>query len=351
LKIVGGLFDLDSKLQKLEDLEKEICDPDFWNDKENAQKVNNELSKNKRISKPWVELKEEISEFSEMLELAYEENDESLLAELQQQYEKINKIFEKLDFQSTLNGETDSNNAYLTINAGAGGTESCDWASMLARMYMRYAEENGFEYYTVDYIDGDEAGYKSVLLHIKGDYAFGYLKGERGVHRLVRVSPFDSNKRRHTSFAAIDVIPEIEDDIQIEINTNDLRVDTYRSSGAGGQHVNKTDSAVRLTHIPTGIVVQCQNERSQHKNRDQAMKLLKAKLHSHYEDQKQEERAKVEAEKKDIAWGSQIRSYVLFPYTLVKDLRTGHETGNSDAVLDGQLQPFIDAYLKWHRNN
>jgi peptide chain release factor 2 len=252
-----------------------------------------------------------------------------------------------LEFRTLLSGEADPSNAILSINAGAGGTESCDWAAMLLRMYTRWSEDRGFAVSAIDTMVGEEAGVKSVTIIIKGDYAYGHLKSETGVHRLVRISPFDSNKRRHTSFASVDIIPEVSDDIQIDVKESDLKIDTYRAGGKGGQHVNKTDSAVRITHVPTGIIVQCQNERSQFKNKSTAMKILKARL---YEVERMKKVKRIESayeSKKEIAWGSQIRSYVLHPYSMVKDHRTGFETGNSLAVLDGDLDPFMEAYLKW----
>lgn len=256
------------------------------------------------------------------------------------------ETFRKLELQSLLNGRFDANNAYLTLHAGAGGTESCDWAEMLFRMYRHYCEDNGFELEVEDYQAGDEAGIKSVTFSVSGPYAYGMMSTERGVHRLVRISPFDANKRRHTSFTALDVIAELDDEIEIEIDENDLRVDTYRASGAGGQHVNRTDSAIRLTHLPTGIVVACQAERSQHKNRSKAMKMLKARLYEWHEDRNRKDMEKFYGQKGEIAWGSQIRSYVLQPYTMVKDHRTGEETSNVQAVLEGDLTAFIEAYLK-----
>lgn len=285
-----------------------------------------------------------------LLELAEIEEDEkqkqSALADAAKQLDQIDKAMEKLELQSLLSGKLDRNGAYLSIHAGAGGTESCDWADMLYRMYRRYAEAHDFEVAVLDYQPGEEAGIKSVSFSVSGPYAYGHLKAERGVHRLVRISPFDSNKRRHTSFASLDVIAEVDDEVEIEIDEKDLRVDTYRSSGAGGQHVNTTDSAIRITHLPTGIVVQCQAERSQHKNRDKAFKMLRAKLYEYVEDQKKKEMERFYGAKGEIAWGSQIRSYVLQPYTMAKDHRTDIEIGNVQGVLDGDLDRFIEGYLK-----
>ena len=273
----------------------------------------------------------------------------SVLKEVDAQLQHAEKSFRDLELRALLSGRFDASNAYLSLHAGAGGTESCDWADMLLRMYRRYCEDHGFEVSMLDYLAGEEAGVKSVTFLVSGPFAYGYLKAERGVHRLVRISPFDANKRRHTSFASLDVVAEVDDSIDIQIEDKDLRVDTYRSGGAGGQHVNKTDSAVRLTHMPTGIVVACQAERSQHSNRDRAMKMLMAKLYEYEMDKKRKEMEKFYGEKGEIAWGRQIRSYVLQPYTMVKDHRTDTETGNVQAVLDGDLDMFIEAYLKQNR--
>ena len=285
-----------------------------------------------------------------MLELAEAEGDQSqkqaALAELETGLHRIETDFDQLELRLLLSGRFDANNAYLSLHAGAGGTESCDWTGMLLRMYRRYCEQHDFEVEIMDYLPGEEAGVKSVTFLVRGPYAYGYLKAERGVHRLVRISPFDANKRRHTSFASLDVVAEVDEAIEIEIDEKDLRVDTYRSGGAGGQHVNKTDSAVRLTHLPTGIVVACQAERSQHSNRARAMKMLTAKLYEYEADKKRKEMEKFYGDKGEIAWGHQIRSYVLQPYTMVKDHRTNEETGQVDAVLDGDLDRFIKAYLK-----
>ena len=285
-----------------------------------------------------------------MVELAGEEDDpaaaQEALAEAQDAVLSCEGKFDKLELQALLSGKMDACNVYVTLHAGAGGTESCDWADMLFRMYNRYCERNDYDIEVMDYQSGDEAGIKSVTMHISGNYAYGYLKGERGVHRLVRISPFDANKRRHTSFAALDVVPEVTDDIEVEIIESDLKIDTYRASGAGGQHVNTTDSAVRITHLPTGIVCACQAERSQHKNKASAMKVLKAKIYEYKQDQQKREMERFYAKKGEIAWGSQIRSYVMQPYTMVKDHRTSEETSNVQAVLDGDLQKFIEAQLR-----
>ena len=279
--------------------------------------------------------------------MGYESEDPELVAEVKEALDIFTEHFETLRLSTLLSGEYDKNNAILTLHAGAGGTESCDWASMLCRMYQRYAEKNGFTVEMIDFLDGDEAGFKSVTLEIKGENAYGYLKSEKGVHRLVRISPFNAAGKRQTSFVSCDVMPDIEDDLDVEINEEDLRIDTYRSSGAGGQHVNKTSSAIRITHIPTGIVVQCQNERSQFQNKDKAMQMLKAKLYLLKQEENAALAAGIRGEVRDINFGNQIRSYVLQPYTMVKDHRTDCEIGNAGAVLDGGLQPFINAYLKW----
>ncbi len=299
---------------------------------------------------PFHELQKSLDDVVDLSELAEEESedgDEELEAEIEKDLQSFTQKLEKLELRMMLNGPNDSCNAFLNIHAGAGGTESCDWASMLLRMYSMWAERNNFSMETIDLLPGEEAGVKRVTTMIKGSYAFGYLKSEIGVHRLVRISPFDSNSRRHTSFVAIDVIPEIDADIDIEINEKDLKTDTYRSSGAGGQHVNKTSSAVRITHIPTGIIVQCQNDRSQHKNRSTAMKMLKSKLYQLKEKEREKEFSNAYDEKGEIAWGHQIRSYVLQPYTMIKDLRTGEETGKTQSFLDGEIDGFLTSYLKW----
>jgi len=324
--------------------------PGFWDDQHMAREVLDRANRERSVLKPFAELEHAAQDAGLLLQLAAEEDDAQQHAAALEEVEEIlgaaDKTFRMLELQSLLSGELDASNAYLTLHAGAGGTESCDWAEMLLRMYRRYCERNGFELEIMELTPGDEAGIKSATFSVAGSYAYGYMKAERGVHRLVRISPFDANKRRHTSFAAFDVVAEVEDDIDVEIKDEDLRVDTYRSSGAGGQHVNVTDSAVRLTHLPTGIVVACQAERSQHKNRSKAMKILRAKVYEWVLDQKRKEMERFYGQKGEIAWGSQIRSYVLQPYTLVKDHRTGEESSNVDAVLDGAIQPFIEAYLK-----
>lgn len=286
-----------------------------------------------------------------LIEMGYEENDESIVEEVKTAIEDFIKSFEDMRVATLLSGEYDRENAILTLHAGAGGTESCDWANMLFRMYCRWADSKGFSYEIIDFLDGEETGYKSITVQISGENAYGYLKSEKGVHRLVRISPFNAAGKRQTSFVSCDVMPEIEENIDIEINEDDLKVDTYRSSGAGGQHINKTSSAVRITHIPTGIVVQCQNERSQHSNKDKAMKMLKSKLYLLKQQENAEKVSGIRGEVKDNGWGSQIRSYVMQPYTLVKDHRTNEEVGNVQSVLDGNINPFINAYLRWNSLN
>jgi len=343
----GGIFDVARRQKELDDLEALMSAPDFWDRKEKAQEnvkrvgeLRNTLEDFNRVTS----MAEDLQVLAELAEM--EEDGDEMLAEADYSWEKLSAALDALEMVSFLSGKTDRNGAIFSVNAGAGGTESCDWASMLLRMFMRWSERHGYTTQIVDMQPGDEAGVKSATIMVCGEYAYGYLKCERGVHRLVRISPFDSNKRRHTSFAAVDVVPDIEDDIDIDIAESDLRVDTYRSSGAGGQHVNKTDSAVRLTHLPTGIAVACQQERSQHKNRATAMRILKARLYELEQEKRRAEQAKAEAEKQENAWGSQIRSYVLQPYQMVKDLRTGVEVGNVNAVLDGDLDVFIEAVLR-----
>lgn len=322
-----------------------MAQPGFWDRQEEAQQTIDQLKSLKKVVEPWQRARAEVDEVEELLGLV-DENQQEALSELQSNATKLEREVENLEFQRLLAGPLDSHNAIVSINAGAGGTESCDWAAMLLRMYLRWAEEHGYSIEIVDMLAGEEAGVKSVTFLVEGPYAYGYLKAESGVHRLVRISPFDANKRRHTSFASVDVIAEVEDVPEVEIKETEIRVDTYRASGAGGQHVNKTSSAVRITHLPTGIVVQCQNERSQHQNKQVAMKILKARLYERRCREKEEELKNQYGEKKEIAWGSQIRSYVFHPYTLVKDHRTAYETPNGQAVMDGALDDFIFTYLK-----
>ncbi|NLJ75336.1 MAG: peptide chain release factor 2 [Firmicutes bacterium] len=342
------MFDIDHKRERIAELELVMTQDGFWDDPESAQKVMKDVSYLKRTIQEWTEVFRLYEDTNAILELMdeMEEEDDSLEKELQSYAGELERALEELELASLLSGEYDQNNAIVTIHPGAGGTESQDWASMLLRMYTRWAENHDYEVEVLDYQPGDEAGVKNVTLLIKGMNSYGYLKAEKGVHRLVRISPFDASGRRHTSFSSVEVIPEIEDDVDVEIDPDDLRIDTYRASGAGGQHVNKTDSAIRITHIPTGIVVQCQSERSQHSNREAAMKILRARL---VERQMEEQKAKIESlkgQQSDIAWGNQIRSYVFCPYTMVKDHRTNVEIGNVDAVMDGHIDPFIESYLK-----
>jgi peptide chain release factor 2 len=340
------VFDPASVEHDIDELEKKVSTPDFWNDAGSAQKALKKLSSLKASLQQVETLDGRRRELAELIQLTEQEADLSLESEIRANLDELEKEVDEWVRLSMLTGETDANDAIVTIHSGAGGTESCDWAAMLLRMYMRWAEQHGYATEIVDSIEGDEAGIKSVTFTLSGPYAYGYLKSEDGVHRLVRISPFDANKRRHTSFASVEVIADVEDDIVVDINDADLRVDTFRASGAGGQHVNKTSSAVRITHLPTGIVAQCQNERSQHKNRAMAMKLLRAKLYDHYEKKRQAELAVQRGKQEDIAWGSQIRSYVLQPYQMAKDHRTGIEIGNVNAVLDGDIDPFISGYLQ-----
>ncbi len=321
--------------------------PGFWDDPQRSQEMMKELKSLKDDREIYDSLISEKEDMETLIEIGYEENDPSVIEEIQEMMNTFKTNFENIRIKTLLSGEYDSYNAILKLNAGAGGTEACDWAGMLYRMYTRWAEKKGFSIEVLDYLDGEEAGIKSVTFQVNGENAYGYLKSEKGVHRLVRISPFNAAGKRQTSFVSLDVMPDIEDDIDIEIRDEDLRIDTYRSSGAGGQHINKTSSAIRITHLPTGIVVQCQNERSQHMNKDKAMQMLKAKLYL-LEQQKQEEKLSgIRGEVTDIGWGNQIRSYVMQPYTMVKDHRTNEERGAVDAVLDGDIDPFINAYLKW----
>lgn len=346
----GGLFDLDQLEEDIAEAEHRMAEPGFWDNTEQAQKLINETNVYKEKFQQFNQLADEIEELEIMNELQQEEYDSETQDEL---VERIHKLTEKMsvyELSLLLNEPYDKNNAIIELHPGAGGTESQDWGSMLLRMYTRWAEGHGFQVETLDYLAGDEAGIKSVTLAIKGYNAYGYLKSEKGVHRLVRISPFDSAKRRHTSFCSVDVMPELDDTVEVDINTDDLKIDTYRASGAGGQHINKTESAVRITHIPTGTVVASQAQRSQLKNREQAMSMLKAKLYQLELEKKEQEAASLRGEQLEIGWGSQIRSYVFHPYSMVKDHRTNHETGNVQAVMDGDLDGFIDAYLKMQIN-
>lgn len=328
------------------ELEDRMLDPDFWNDQQGAQTVINESNALKELVNEYKDLVETQENLEMTHELLKEENDADLHEELANETKEFQTRLENFELQLLLSEQHDKNNAILELHPGAGGTESQDWASLLLRMYTRWAEKRGFKVETIDYLPGDEAGVKSVTLLIKGHNAYGYLKAEKGVHRLVRISPFDSSGRRHTSFVSCEVMPEFNEEIEIEIRTEDLKIDTYRASGAGGQHINTTDSAVRITHIPTGVVVTCQTERSQIKNREHAMKMLKGKLYQRRLEEQEAELAEIRGEQKEIGWGSQIRSYVFHPYSMVKDHRTSEETGNIQAVMDGDLDAFINAYLR-----
>lgn len=319
--------------------------PDFWNDRQRAEGVSREARRLKDLVDAWEGLDGQQSDLDELQQMAQEEDDQDTLGQLVADAEALLVQLEDLEFRNTLSDEDDPKNALITINSGAGGTEAADWAEMLMRMYGRWFERKGFQSKVMDLQPGDEAGIKGVTLEVQGDYAYGYLKAEAGVHRLVRISPFDSASRRHTSFASIFVYPEVDDDIDVDVKDEDLQIDTYRAGGAGGQHVNKTSSAIRITHLPTGITVQCQNERSQFKNKGTALKVLKARLYQHYKAEEEKKMEAVESTKKSIDFGSQIRSYVFHPYNMVKDHRTNHETGNVQAVMDGALDDFIKAYL------
>lgn len=336
-----------NKEKRIQELEMEMEAPDFWDRPERSQELMKELKYLKDDIETYRKLTTQMEDMETLIEMGYEENDPELIPEIQEMLKEFEADYEAIRVKTLLSGEYDKDNAIVTLHAGAGGTESCDWASMLYRMYTRWAERKGYELEVLDYLDGDEAGIKSVTFEVKGENAFGYLKSEKGVHRLVRISPFNAAGKRQTSFVSCDVMPDIEEDIDIEVNDDDIRVDTYRSSGAGGQHINKTSSAIRITHLPTGIVVQCQNERSQHMNKDKAMQMLKAKLYMLRQQENAEKLSDIRGEVTEIGWGNQIRSYVMQPYTMVKDHRTSEETGNVDAVLDGSLDLFITAYLKW----
>lgn len=343
-------LEVSRKEEKIAELEYKMGEPTFWDDAEAAQKINQELADLKGSVDKYKALREKYDDAATLLEMGLEEKDESMEADVKAELDAIADGLEALQLEVLLSAPYDTNNAILTLHAGAGGTEAQDWTQMLLRMYGRWAERHGFAVETADLLPGDEAGVKSATLFIKGHNAYGFLKSEKGIHRLVRISPFDAQARRHTSFSACDIMPEIDDNVDVNINMSDVRVDTYRASGAGGQHINKTSSAVRMTHEPTGIVVQCQNERSQLQNREQCLKMLRAKLFELEMEKKEAELAKLEGDQQKIEWGSQIRSYVFQPYTMVKDHRTGCETGNVQAVMDGELDPFIRAYLSAKAN-
>ena len=321
--------------------------PNFWDDPVVSQKKMKELKSMKDDVATYASLKTEFEDIETLIEMGYEENDASLIPEIEEMLNEFVTTFDNIRIKTLLSGEYDGDNAILSLHAGAGGTESCDWAQMLFRMYSKWADSRGYELVVLDSLDGDEAGIKSITFQINGENAYGYLKSEKGVHRLVRISPFNAAGKRQTSFVSCDVMPDIEEDLDVEIADDDIRIDTYRSSGAGGQHINKTSSAIRITHLPTGIVVQCQNERSQHQNKDKAMQMLKAKLYLLKEAENAENLSGIRGDVKDINFGSQIRSYVLQPYTMVKDNRTNKEVANAGSVLDGNIDPFINAYLTW----
>ena len=347
LRTSGGLFDLDALNERIAENEQRMAEPDFWNDSEKAQKLINDNNQLKERRDTFTHLRDQLDELATSVELLKEMPDDDLEQDLHQKLPVVEKELHEYRLSQLLSGQYDANNAILEIHPGAGGTEAQDWGEMLLRMYIRWAEQHHFEVETASYEAGEEAGIKSVTLLIKGHNAFGYLHPEKGVHRLVRISPFDAAGRRHTSFASVDVMPELDESVEIDIDPSDLRVDTFRSSGAGGQHINKTESAVRITHLPTGIVTSSQAERSQLQNRVTAMNMLKSKLYELEQEKQAKRRAELEGEQLDIGWGSQIRSYVFHPYTLVKDNRTGYEIHDGQAVMDGDLDPFIDAYLQW----
>ena len=347
LENIRQALDLDNKKKRIEELEADMEAPGFWDDTDKSQKAMKELKGLKDAFEKYDELTQSLEDVKVLIEMAEEENDTSLIPDIESEVISFEEKLESLRIDTILSGEYDKCNAILTLHAGAGGTESCDWCQMLFRMYTRWAERKGYQVQTIDYLEGEEAGIKSVTIEISGENAYGHLKSEHGVHRLVRISPFNAAGKRQTSFVSCDVMPDIEEDVDIEINDDDLRIDTYRASGAGGQHINKTSSAIRITHIPTGIVVQCQNERSQHQNKDKAMQMLKAKLYLLKQQENAEKTSGIRGDVKDINFGNQIRSYVLQPYTMVKDHRTNKEVGNAQSVLDGNIDPFINAYLTY----
>ncbi|MDD6805354.1 MAG: peptide chain release factor 2 [Clostridiales bacterium] len=347
LQEVSASLDLENKEKRIEELEMEMQSPNFWDDPEISNKKMKESKNLKDTVDTMHGLLNQYRDILELIEMGYEENDPAIIPDIQAELDHFKSTFEEIRINTLFSEEYDHNNAILKLNAGAGGTESCDWCAMLFRMYSRWVERKGLSLEILDSLDGDEAGIKSITFQVNGENAYGYLKSEKGVHRLVRISPFNAQGKRQTSFVSLDVMPEIDEDIDIEIKDEDIRIDTYRSSGAGGQHINKTSSAIRITHFPTGIVVTCQNERSQFQNKDKAMQMLKAKLYMLQKELNAEKLSDIRGDVKDIGWGNQIRSYVLQPYKMVKDLRTGEESANADAVLDGALDPFINAYLKW----
>ena len=350
LKNLYKSLDLESKENRIDELNRKMEEPDFWNDPVKSTAQSKELGSLKDDVATYKKLSGQFEDMFDLIDMANEDNDEALASEIMEEFDGFKKDYEAIRLKTLLSGEYDRNNAILRLNAGAGGTESCDWCSMLFRMYSKWADSHNFKVEVLDSLDGDEAGLKSCTFQINGENAYGYLKSEKGVHRLVRISPFNAQGKRQTSFVSLDVMPDIEDDIDVEIKPDDIRIDTYRSSGAGGQHINKTSSAIRITHYPTGIVVTCQNERSQFQNKDKAMQMLKAKLLMLAQENNAEKLSEIRGEVKDNAWGSQIRSYFLQPYQLVKDLRTGVEIAQADSVLNGNLDPFINGYLVWMAN-
>lgn len=344
----GGIFDLARRQSDIEKLEQTVSEPKFWDNQDEAQNTLRQLSQIRESVQPWLDLGKKLEDAKTFIELAAEEGDSgSYTEEIESELAEARSQIDALELSTLLNDPHDASNAILEINSGAGGTESCDWVQMLLRMYLRWAELKGYQTEIIDSVEGDVAGLKNVTVIVRGLNAYGFLKAERGVHRLVRISPFDANKRRHTSFASVDIVPEITETEDIEINADDLRIDTFRASGAGGQHVNKTDSAVRITHIPTGVVTSCQNERSQHQNREVAMKVLKARLLELERKEQEKALSALRGEQRSIEWGNQIRSYVFQPYTMVKDHRTQAESGNVMAVMDGEIDIFIQAFLRW----
>jgi peptide chain release factor 2 len=350
LKEMEASLGIESKLERIQEIERHMEEPTFWDDASKSAQMVQELKNLKDAVETIKKLKNAREDILTLIEMADEENDESLIPEVTEEFDKFEQAYENLRMETLLSDEFDHSNAIVSLHAGAGGTESCDWANMLFRMYQRWVNKKGYSLEILDILDGDEAGIKSVTFQVNGASAYGYLKSEHGVHRLVRISPFNAAGKRQTSFVSCDVMPVLSKDVDVEINMDDLRIDTYRSSGAGGQHINKTSSAIRITHLPTGIVVQCQNERSQFQNKDKAMEMLKAKLYMLKKQEQADYAAGIRGDVKDINFGSQIRSYVLQPYTMVKDHRTGVEIGNAGAVLDGKLDPFINGYLSWLAN-
>jgi len=347
VKELADSFHIDNRQARIEEIEQMMEEAGFWDDIEKSSEIMKELKTLKGSLELIDHLQNQYEDLGVLIEMGNEEEDPDMVEEVEAEWKAFVKEFDKVKIETLLSGDYDKCNAVLKINAGAGGTESCDWANMLYRMFNRWAESKGYKTEVLDFLDGDEAGLKSITFQVSGENAYGYLKSEKGVHRLVRISPFNAAGKRQTSFASLDVMPDIEEDLDVEINDDDIRIDTYRSSGAGGQHINKTSSAIRITHFPTGIVVQCQNERSQLQNKDRAMKMLKSKLYILKKQEEEEKRSGIRGEVKEIGWGNQIRSYVMQPYTMVKDHRTNEEVTDVNKVLDGYLDPFINAYLKW----